>query len=574
MDPMRILPTLVDTVAGAGRRGAAGQRPPRHPRRRRRPPRRASWRDWLHREAGAGRARAAPSTTTSPTRSSGPTSRRSTSRCCPTASARTPAGSRPAATCRRPCVAPTCGFFAEQGPVLSYTNDEDHFDAASLRDALRARARRAPRLGATLDERVVQRREVAAARTRTSTGRCAGEGLVTGPVSEPADLPDRQQPVPHQRAVHGRPGVDDVAPRPRADPARPRGGGLRGARFGPGPRASWSSQVDAFPEQPGRARRGRAAVVEVAEHHAYLDADAGAARGRRTAASTSCTTTASTTCRSRWPARCRCRCSRRCTRRPCAWLESAVRLDRRRAAPFAAVSRASPRRPGRTRSPTAPASPTASTSTALARRARRWRPAVWSGRLVRGEGSARRRSTPPGGPASRSCWPARPRHGLLPRRGGAAARQRTSATPATSTRRELRDAGRAAPASRSSPRRGTSRTAWSPPRRWPAARPSRRTPAARLPEVLSPDARPAGPGRRRRRPRPRHRRGRAPGPQRMPRTRRRRPLPRAHGRPLRGALRRLVGPEARGVIGYYVHHHGTGHLHRAMHRGALDRGAR
>jgi hypothetical protein len=58
-------------------------------------------------------------------------------------------------------LAPSCGFYAEQGPVLGYTNDGDTFDADSLRDAVvRAYAER-PQLGATLDERVIQRREVA-----------------------------------------------------------------------------------------------------------------------------------------------------------------------------------------------------------------------------------------------------------------------------------------------------------------------------------------------------------------------------------------------------------------------------
>ena len=50
-------------------------------------------------------------------------------------------------------VAPTCGYYADQGPVLSYTNDGDDFDADSLRDAVvRAHAER-PRFGATVDER-------------------------------------------------------------------------------------------------------------------------------------------------------------------------------------------------------------------------------------------------------------------------------------------------------------------------------------------------------------------------------------------------------------------------------------
>jgi hypothetical protein len=60
-------------------------------------------------------------------------------------------------------LAPSCGFYAEQGPCLSYTNDGDTFDADSLRDAVvRAHAER-PRMGAGLDERIAQRRAVARA---------------------------------------------------------------------------------------------------------------------------------------------------------------------------------------------------------------------------------------------------------------------------------------------------------------------------------------------------------------------------------------------------------------------------
>jgi hypothetical protein len=60
-------------------------------------------------------------------------------------------------------LAPTCGYYAEQGPVLTYTNDEDSFDADSLREAVvRAHTER-PRWGATVDERTEQRRDVARA---------------------------------------------------------------------------------------------------------------------------------------------------------------------------------------------------------------------------------------------------------------------------------------------------------------------------------------------------------------------------------------------------------------------------
>ena len=60
-------------------------------------------------------------------------------------------------------VAPSCGFFAEQGPVLSYEHDEDRFDARSLRDALTHAFTHRPRLGASIDERRQQRHHVATA---------------------------------------------------------------------------------------------------------------------------------------------------------------------------------------------------------------------------------------------------------------------------------------------------------------------------------------------------------------------------------------------------------------------------
>lgn len=60
-------------------------------------------------------------------------------------------------------LAPSCGFYAEQGPILSYVNDGDTFDAGSLQAAVvRAHTER-PRLGTTLDERIAQRREIARA---------------------------------------------------------------------------------------------------------------------------------------------------------------------------------------------------------------------------------------------------------------------------------------------------------------------------------------------------------------------------------------------------------------------------
>ena len=60
-------------------------------------------------------------------------------------------------------VAPSCGFFAEQGPVLTYVHDEDRFDADSLRDAVTHAFTHRPRLGAGIDERRQQRQRVARA---------------------------------------------------------------------------------------------------------------------------------------------------------------------------------------------------------------------------------------------------------------------------------------------------------------------------------------------------------------------------------------------------------------------------
>ena len=60
-------------------------------------------------------------------------------------------------------IAPTCGYFADQAPVLSYGHDESGYDAASLVEAVRAAhaGRTAP--APTVDERRRQRAAVAAA---------------------------------------------------------------------------------------------------------------------------------------------------------------------------------------------------------------------------------------------------------------------------------------------------------------------------------------------------------------------------------------------------------------------------
>ncbi|MCW2816472.1 MAG: hypothetical protein JWN84_3927 [Nocardioides sp.] len=63
-------------------------------------------------------------------------------------------------------IAPTCGHFAEQGPVLTYTHDEDRFDAATLADAVRRAHAERPAFGATVAERRRQRTQVAALHDR------------------------------------------------------------------------------------------------------------------------------------------------------------------------------------------------------------------------------------------------------------------------------------------------------------------------------------------------------------------------------------------------------------------------
>jgi len=60
-------------------------------------------------------------------------------------------------------VAPTCGYFADQGPVLSYLLDEVRYDADSLAAAIVLAYETRPRLGASIDLRRHQRAQVAQA---------------------------------------------------------------------------------------------------------------------------------------------------------------------------------------------------------------------------------------------------------------------------------------------------------------------------------------------------------------------------------------------------------------------------
>ncbi|QWC86867.1 glycosyltransferase [Nocardioidaceae bacterium] len=57
-------------------------------------------------------------------------------------------------------LAPSCGFFADQGPVLTYGHDESGLDEASLTAAVRRAYDERPRWGATVDARRAQRAQV------------------------------------------------------------------------------------------------------------------------------------------------------------------------------------------------------------------------------------------------------------------------------------------------------------------------------------------------------------------------------------------------------------------------------
>lgn len=63
-------------------------------------------------------------------------------------------------------LAPTCGYYADQGPVLTYGFDEDHFDADSLRTAVRTAYETRPDHRATVAERRAQRLHVARSHDR------------------------------------------------------------------------------------------------------------------------------------------------------------------------------------------------------------------------------------------------------------------------------------------------------------------------------------------------------------------------------------------------------------------------
>lgn len=60
-------------------------------------------------------------------------------------------------------VAPSCGYYRDQGPVLSYGHDESHVDLETLTQAIRTAYADRPQLGASVKERREQRRRIARA---------------------------------------------------------------------------------------------------------------------------------------------------------------------------------------------------------------------------------------------------------------------------------------------------------------------------------------------------------------------------------------------------------------------------
>jgi hypothetical protein len=63
-------------------------------------------------------------------------------------------------------VAPSCGYFADQAPVLTYGHDEDHLDAASLVTAVRQAHAGHVAPAPDVEERRAQRARIAAAHAR------------------------------------------------------------------------------------------------------------------------------------------------------------------------------------------------------------------------------------------------------------------------------------------------------------------------------------------------------------------------------------------------------------------------
>jgi glycosyltransferase involved in cell wall biosynthesis len=71
-------------------------------------------------------------------------------------------------------IAPTCGYFADQGPVLTYVHDEETYDPSTLVAAVVEAYETRPRWGAGVTERREQRRRVADAHAELYLGLMEG----------------------------------------------------------------------------------------------------------------------------------------------------------------------------------------------------------------------------------------------------------------------------------------------------------------------------------------------------------------------------------------------------------------
>ena len=94
-------------------------------------------------------------------------------------------------------VAPSCGFFADQAPVLTYVHDESSYDARSLEEAV-DRARYLPGSGRPRSTSGASSGPRSPRRTNASTGRCSRDGRTS-------HLPHRLREVPGPRTLRRRP---------------------------------------------------------------------------------------------------------------------------------------------------------------------------------------------------------------------------------------------------------------------------------------------------------------------------------------------------------------------------------
>ena len=197
-------------------------------------------------------------------------------------------------------LAPSCGYFHEQGPVLTYPLDEHRMDADSLQAAVRQAWEHRPHLGATVDERRVQRRRIEEHHSSLTVGWSDDDRVLRPPSWERAPPPGarglpRIRPAGHRplvaRAARG------VARSVGASGPRRRGGHQRrshraGTRAlgppvatracGPGwprsPRGSRTSST--LPAGRRRVRRGEPAGA-LARRSGGLRGRARTPRGRR-----------------------------------------------------------------------------------------------------------------------------------------------------------------------------------------------------------------------------------------------------------------------------------------------------